>query len=151
MSLGKFPDIKDSPYWKNWADKIIDGLSCQSFVEDAIQSYWYPGEWWEIPHNPCLFNIGGDPYDHSLELDVAYIDTEEKAIEFFDTKVSKEFVDFIAENGVKGFWINFYETEEKETPKKHEIHVSGNSKTLVRKKDENGKDVHVFVKTATLQ
>lgn len=151
MSLGKFKKIEEGSHWKNWATRIIEGLSCQQFAEDQIQSYWYPGDWWEVPHNPCLFKISGDSYDHSLELDVAYVDTEEKALQFFEEKVTKEFVDFIYENGVKGFWINFYETEEKEKPKKHEIHVSGNSKTLVRKLDENGNHTHVFIKSATLQ
>jgi len=150
MTTEKLSTPHNEKYWKNWATKIIDGLFCQTFAEEAIQNYWYPYEWWEIPNHPCLFNIGGDPYDHSLELDVAYIDTEEKALDFFENKVTKEFIDFIAENGVKNFWINFYQNEEKNTPNKYEISIFHNGKTLVRKIDENNQLVHIFVKTINL-
>lgn len=137
-------------HWKNWASRIIDGFDCQTFAENLIQDYWYPSKWWEIPNYPCLFNIGGDPYDHSLELDVAYIDTEEKALEFFETKVTKEFVNFISENGVKVFWINFYETEDRNSRNKYEAAVGYGTKTLVQKLDEKGERVHNFIKTVTL-
>jgi len=150
MNTGELPFITHNSAWKNWADKIIDGLSCQSFAEDAIQSYWYPGEWWKESFNPVLFEIGGDSYDHSLELDVAYVDTEEKAIEFFNTKVTKEFYDFISSNGVKGFWINFYSDEEKSEPKKYEIHVSSGFKQLVRKKTVDGERDHTVIKGAKI-
>jgi hypothetical protein len=112
-------------YYNKWADKIIDGLSCQDYIEEVIQEYWYGEEWYKQEKCPCLFDIGGDPYDHSLELDVAYITSGEEVAEFCKNKVTKEFVDMIREHGARGFWINFYPTEDNTQYKKsHEIIVS---------------------------
>lgn len=149
MCLGKLDNLTEQSHWYNWATKIVDGVSANTFAEDQIQDYWYPYEWWNTPGHPCLFKIDADPYDHSLELDVAYIDSEEKAIEFFDTKVTKELYDFISNNGVKHFWINFYSDEEKSEQKKYEISVGSRSKSL-KKVHENGKSVAITLKHSTL-
>jgi hypothetical protein len=124
--------LKTNDYYNNWATKIVVGLESRSYAEEAIQSYWYPNEWWDTPNHPVLFEIGGDPYDHSLELYVGYIDTDEKALSFFDEKVTKEFYNFIAENGVRHFWINLMPNETRDDAALYDIAVSSNSKQLKR-------------------
>lgn len=146
MSLREFNEAHNQEPWQNWATKIVDGLSCQAFAEEAIQDYWYPYEWWNNPNHPCLFNIGGDPYDHSLELDVAYINTDEAVLTFFQEKVTKEFYNFIAQNGVSHFWINFYPSEKRTEQKKYEIAVGAGYKILVLKLDENNRHIYKILK-----
>lgn len=114
---------------QNWANAILKGFDARRFAEDAIQEYWYGEDWFESDSCPCLFEIGGDTYDWSLEFYVSGIKTEVDAKAFMEEKVTPEFMNFVSGNGVNRFWINFMEGGKK-SQKLFEIFVSGNSKSF---------------------
>lgn len=115
---------------QNWANTILKGFEATGFAENAIQEYWYGENWFESDSCPCLFEIGGDTYDWSLEFYVSGIKTEVDAKAFMEEKVTTEFMNFVSNNGVNRFWINFMESESTKSQKLFEIFVSGNSKSL---------------------
>ncbi len=114
----------------NWADTILKGYVAQSFAEDCIQEYWYGKDWMKNINNPLLFDISGDVYDWSLEFHVTGIYTKVEAEIFLIEKVTIEFMKFVSDNGVKRFWINFYEKEDKSSKRLFEIFVSDGAKRL---------------------
>ena len=108
--------------YKNWANQIIKGQVCQSYMEDVIQDYWYGEKWFENDHCPVLFDIGCDDYDWSLELHIANLTDDAEVEKFCREKLNKEFRDFIKENGVGHFWVNFHLKEDKSSAKTHECY-----------------------------
>jgi len=104
--------IKLNEYFKDWAKHIIHGNACQSYAIDTIQDALYGEEWYKIPNCPCLFDIGSDDYDNSLELNFAYITEDEHIKDFIEKRLTQEICEFIINNGCSQFWMNFYPTEE---------------------------------------
>lgn len=118
-------------YFKDWAKHIIHGNDCKSSAEDTIQNALYGENWYEIPNCPCLFDIGSDSYDGSLEFYFAYITTDEQIEDFVQNHLTQEICEFIINNGCGGFWMNFYPTEEHNSnDKTYEIYYSKFSKNI---------------------
>lgn len=133
--------IQVHEYFKDWAKHIIHGNACQSSAEDIIQEALYGEAWFKIPHCPCLFDIGSDDYDNSLELHFAYITTDEQIQEFIQNRLTQEICEFIIASGCSQFWMNFYPSEEKKhDDKKYEIFYGKSSGSTAYLKKIRGKN-----------
>jgi len=106
-------DITNKDFLKNWGKQIINGALCLQVIEDDLNTILFEENWFEKEDSPCLFDIFCDTYDESLEFCFCKFKDIKEIKKFCEEKLNHSFANFVYENGIVHFWVNFYEKETK--------------------------------------